>query len=185
MVDWVARAAAGETGPLKALFHLFAPRVRRLAAAFAELDSDEVEDVVQETFSRAFQHLARLGAPQAFDAWLFTIARNRARSHLSRKTLGVRAAEIATEGLPEHVGLWPEALRAERQAEVVRDFITHLPPGPERETVRLFYVEGVLSAREIAERLGVGKSAITMRLERFRGRVKRELLRQLLAAEWE
>ena len=40
-----------------------------------------------------------------------------------------------------------------------------------------------LSAREIAERLGLGKSAVTMRLERFRARIKRELLARLLAAE--
>ncbi|HET9452097.1 MAG TPA: RNA polymerase subunit sigma, partial [Aggregicoccus sp.] len=50
---------------------------------------------------------------------------------------------------------------------------------------RLFYVEGELSAREIAEQLGLGKSAITMRLERFRARVKRELLGRLLASEME
>ena len=42
----------------------------------------------------------------------------------------------------------------------------------EPETVHVFYVEGTLSAGEIAGRLGVGKSAITMRQERFRARVK-------------
>ena len=41
------------------------------------------------------------------------------------------------------------------------------------------------SNREIAQQLGVGKSAVTMRLERFRAKVKRELLRRLLAAQWE
>ena len=49
--------------------------------------------------------------------------------------------------------------------------------------VELFYVEGQLSAREIADKLGVGKSAITMRLERFRARVKRELTLRVLAGK--
>ncbi|AKF86584.1 hypothetical protein MFUL124B02_29640 [Myxococcus fulvus 124B02] len=45
--------------------------------------------------------------------------------------------------------------------------------------------KGSVSAREIAEQMGVGKSAVTMRLERFRGRIKRELLRRVLAGRWE
>jgi RNA polymerase sigma-70 factor (ECF subfamily) len=61
----------------------------------------------------------------------------------------------------------------------VRRVIAELPEGPEKETVRLFYLEGELTAREIAERLGVGKSAITMRLERFRAKVKRRVLAEV------
>lgn len=55
----------------------------------------------------------------------------------------------------------------------------------EKKTVYLFYVEGQLSARESAEQLGVGKSTVTMRLERFRARIKQELLRRVLAGRWE
>ena len=65
------------------------------------------------------------------------------------------------------------------EVEVVRRVIAELPDGPEKDTVRLFYLEGELSAREIAERLGVGKSAITMRLERFRAKVKRRVLAEV------
>jgi len=43
----------------------------------------------------------------------------------------------------------------------------------------LFYLEGTLSAREIAARMGVGKSAVTMRLERFRAKVKAQLSERL------
>jgi RNA polymerase sigma-70 factor (ECF subfamily) len=79
----------------------------------------------------------------------------------------------------------PPSLELERRVAVVRALIEGLPEGPEKETARLFYLEGELSAREIADRLGLGKSAVTMRLERFRARVKRELLARLLAAEVE
>jgi len=74
-----------------------------------------------------------------------------------------------------------EADDASREAElaVVRRIIEELPEGAEKETVRLFYLEGELSAREIAQRLGVGKSAITMRLERFRAKVKRRILAEV------
>ena len=51
--------------------------------------------------------------------------------------------------------------------------------GPVFVALRLFYLDGTLSAREIAQRMGVGKSAVTMRLERFRARVRRELCEKL------
>ena len=73
----------------------------------------------------------------------------------------------------------------ERDIAEVRQLIAELPEGEEKKTVQLFYLEGELSAREIAEKLGVGKSAVTMRLERFRARIKRELLRRVLAGRWE
>ncbi|HET9753960.1 MAG TPA: hypothetical protein VFP52_13400, partial [Myxococcales bacterium] len=67
----------------------------------------------------------------------------------------------------------------EAELRAVREVIDGLREGPEKETVRLFYLEGTLSAREIALRMGVGKSAVTMRLERFRARVKAQLCERL------
>ena len=72
-----------------------------------------------------------------------------------------------------------EQLEREAELRVVRAVIDGLREGPEKETVRLFYLDGTLSARQIAERMGVGKSAVTMRLERFRARVRRELCERL------
>jgi len=174
-------ARRGTVSAQAELYRQFRPRVVRLARAFAELDRDEVEDVVQETFIRAFQALPRLLEVTAFGPWLLTIARNRARSRVERVGAlagGLRRFAVET---PSDVPDFPIALQAERDEQVVRDVIEELAEGPEKETVRLFYVEGQLSAREIADRLGVGKSTVTMRLERFRGRVKRVLLRRVLA----
>ena len=137
---------------------------------------------MQETFTRAFRGVARLKASAAFEGWLFTIARNRALTTIERKNRQERVqAAVATQS-DESAQLLPEALHAEIDDSVVRDLIAALPEGPEKETVTLFYVDGQLSARQIADKLGVGKSAITMRLERFRARVKRELIIRLMKA---
>jgi RNA polymerase sigma-70 factor (ECF subfamily) len=175
------RAAAGDGAAFRALYDRHRPAVFRLARAFAQLDADDVDDVVQESFVRAFRAIAKLNEPARFGAWLLTIARNRALSRLARRRAGDQLAEDlgreaeATGGdaseLPD-----PDA---GAELEVVRRVIAELPEGPEKETVQLFYVEGNLSAREIATRLGVGKSAITMRLERFRAKVKRRLLAEV------
>lgn len=174
----VARACAGDRAAIHALYDRHRPAVFRIVRAFAALDDGDVDDVVQDAFVRAFAALPRLADPDRFGPWLLTIARNRALSRLDRRRARealaedyAREAELSTgeaSALPD-----PDA---EEDVALVRRLIAELPEGPEKETVRLFYVEGELSAREIAARLGVGKSAITMRLERFRAKVKARIL---------
>src|SRR5207253_8454189 len=181
----VGRALAG--GPRgkaaeEELFRRYRPAVSRLAASFLELDSDEADDVVQEAFVRGFRALASLKDRDRFAAWLFTIARNRARSYLTSRSTHDKAAEEACREAELAEGCAPaanEQLEKEAELRAVREVIDGLREGPEKETVRLFYLDGTLSAREIAQRMGVGKSAVTMRLERFRARVRRELCEKL------
>jgi len=182
---WIDQARQGDESAYRELYRLFRSPVVRVLESFSSLDRDEVEDVVQETFTRAFKALPRLKANGAFESWLLSIARNRALSHLERRSTGDRARQELTWSEPESSDMLPEAFHAEVDGSVVRELIAALPEGPEKETVTLFYVEGELTAREIAERMGVGKSAVTMRLERFRARVKRELLVRLARARWE
>ena len=181
----VGRALSG--GPrgaaaVEELYRRYRPAVSRLAASFAELDPDEAEDVVQEAFVRAFRALASLKDRERFAAWLFTIARNRARSYLTSRATHAKAAEDATREsqlLEDHVPAASHALEKEAELRAVREVIDGLREGPEKETVRLFYLDGTLSAREIATRMGVGKSAVTMRLERFRAKIKAQLSQRL------
>jgi len=164
------------------LYRRYRPAVSRLAGSFGELDCDEAEDVVQEAFVRAFRALASLKERDRFSAWLFTIARNRARSFLSARSTHDKAAEEACRAAEFAEGCAPaasEQMEKEAELRAVREVIDELREGPEKETVRLFYLDGTLSAREIAERMGVGKSAVTMRLERFRARVRRQLCEKL------
>ncbi|MGB8930438.1 MAG: sigma-70 family RNA polymerase sigma factor [Anaeromyxobacteraceae bacterium] len=183
--ELVARAAAGDPAAQRALYDAHRPDVFRVARGFGGLDPDDVDDVVQETFVRAFRYIVRLEQHGRFLPWLLTIARNRALSRLARrKSEATTAAEFGREA---EVHLDSEAGPTDHEAEVelelelnvVRKVIASLPEGAEKETVQLFYVEGNLSAREIAERLGVGKSAITMRLERFRAKVKKRILAEV------
>jgi RNA polymerase sigma-70 factor (ECF subfamily) len=176
----VERAVAGDAAALRALYGRHRPAVHRVARAFAELDPDDVEDVVQEAFVRAFRALASLEERARFGPWLLTIARNRALTRLARRRASQQLAEdLAREPDPQEGDPEPPDGGAAAEIEVVRRVIAELPDGPEKETVRLFYLEGQLSAREIAQRMGVGKSAITMRLERFRAKVKRRVLAEV------
>jgi RNA polymerase sigma-70 factor (ECF subfamily) len=178
--EHVGRAVRGDAAAHRALYDKYRPACARVARGFAELDRDDVDDVVQEAFVRAFQNLASLKEPARFGPWLLTIARNRALTRLARR----KSAQDAADGLQRETEAHEPAAEpadpgADAEIEIVRKLIADLPDGPEKETVHLFYVEGKLSAREIAERLGVGKSAVTMRLERFRAKVKKKVLAEV------
>lgn len=176
----MSAAIAGHEAALRTLYDRHRPLAWRLARGFADLDADDVDDVVQESFVRAFRSLASLKDPGRFGPWLLTITRNRSLSRLARRRAGADLAEELSREAETSAGEadLPDP-EAGAEVEVVRRVIAELPEGPEKETVRLFYLEGELSAREIAERLGVGKSAITMRLERFRAKVKRRVLAEV------
>ncbi len=177
----MARALDGDRAAFRALYDRHRSAVWRVARAFGTIDPDEVDDIVQDAFVRAFASLAKLAQPARFGPWVLTIARNRALSRLTRRRALERLAEDLSreaEALASAVGSLPDP-GAAAELDVVRRIVAELPDGPEKETVRLFYLEGELSAREIASRLGVGKSAITMRLERFRAKVKRRILAEV------
>ncbi len=175
------RAHLGDREAFRSLYERHRPAVFRAVSAFAELDPGEVDDVLQESFVRAFRHLGRLRTPERFGPWLLAIARNRALSQLARRQAHRSALdEVAREREADlEIEPWPAFDPAELQ--VVRNLIEQMRDGREKETVRLFYLEGELTARQIAERMGVGKSAVTMRLERFRARVKKKLLARIAA----
>lgn len=63
--------------------------VRRLTLCGQE----DAEDIVQETFIKAYENLASFAAPLHFSAWLYRIAHNQAVSFLRRHTRRPQMAE--------------------------------------------------------------------------------------------
>lgn len=80
----------------------------------------DAEDVLQETFLRAYQHLERYDSTYAFSTWLYTIGRRLALNHLTRqrpRTDIAAADETAAQSAgPISDSLWEHArkLLAER-----------------------------------------------------------------------
>ncbi len=79
----VERAMAGERWAEEALYRRHAQRMHdvanRLLARYAD-----AEDAVQDAFVTAFTRLDRLRDPAQFEAWLYRIVLNEARSRLRR-----------------------------------------------------------------------------------------------------
>ena len=71
----VERARAGDSDAFRLLVEQHSRSIFRLAFRMTGNEQD-AEDVVQETFLRAFKQLDRYEARSSFSTWLFRIASN-------------------------------------------------------------------------------------------------------------
>ncbi len=138
------------------------------ALCHARIGSAEADDVVQETFLRAFQGLGRIEDPNRFGAYVHRIAQNICIDRLRRSRKAARSLDEVDLQPPAEPGQATD-LREERLTQL-RRLIGRLPEAL-REAVLLFYFE-TLSHAEIAARLGVTEAAINQRLHRARQNLK-------------
>jgi RNA polymerase sigma-70 factor (ECF subfamily) len=82
----VTAARANERWAVQALFQRHAPMMNGLAYRLLGRDA-EVDDVVQDSFLRAMDHLGSLKEPQAFAAWLGSIVVRTVSKLLRRRKL--------------------------------------------------------------------------------------------------
>ena len=139
---------------------------------------DQAEDLVQETFLRAFRSWDRYTPGTQCKSWLFTICRN---VFLRQRERGQRHDEIVSENVDRSSGpfevvnpVWVRAVKADPEGdffdaivdEVVLQHIQDLPEDY-RTAVVLSDLEG-LTYQEIAEMTEVPVGTVKSRL--FRGR---------------
>jgi RNA polymerase sigma-70 factor (ECF subfamily) len=178
---------AGEPDACTCLVKRFAPLVYAKALHMVA-DPDEAEGVLQLTFIKACEKLSTFEGRSGLGTWLYRIATNEAlmqlrRAHPGYATLETLDEQIQPADLPQNLHAWPidparVALNQELHSQLERA-LAALP-----ESMRVVFVlreiEG-LSTDETAAALGLGESAVKVRLHRARLRL-RELLAGYLAA---
>jgi RNA polymerase sigma-70 factor (ECF subfamily) len=129
---------------------------------------EDIDDLVQETFLRAYQGLTRLEDPNRFGAYVHRIAQNICIDRMRRRgknAVSLDEVELQPEEEPGHVA----DVREERLARL-RHLVGRLPEAL-REAVLLFYFDACTHA-QIALRLGVTEAAVNQRLHRARNALK-------------
>jgi RNA polymerase sigma factor (sigma-70 family) len=142
-------------------------------------DVSASEDIAQEAFLNAWQHLERLHNPDSFLPWLRQIARNLARDHLRKyrdQPLDGVNAELAL-AMAADPGPQPmQKLLEDEHESAAAELIAALPEDS-RETLLLFYREGQ-SSQQVATLLGITDAAVRKRLSRARQLVRDDLIRR-------
>lgn len=167
--ELVRRARAGDAQAFEALVrgHYRAAYATALALTGTPMDA---EDVVQDGFIRALEHLDECD-PDRFGPWLLSIVRNRAHNVRDRER--VRAAE-PVDGV-QVAGRSRADRRAER-AELrgaLEAALADLPP-VQREVVLLHDLEG-WKHREIAEALEISEVMARQHLFKARQQLRARL----------
>jgi RNA polymerase sigma-70 factor (ECF subfamily) len=170
--ELVRRALARDEAAVRAILKANNQRLYRLARGLLRND-DEAEDVVQETYVRAFTHLADFRGASSLATWLSRIAMNEALGRLRRDRPGV---ELDAQGTLEaqiipfplaSTADDPEKSMARREIQcVVERAIDELP-----EVFRLVFIARVvegMSIEETAETLELRPETVKTRLHRAR-----------------
>jgi RNA polymerase sigma factor (sigma-70 family) len=142
-------------------------------------DVSASEDIAQEAFLNAWQHLERLHNPDSFLPWLRQIARNLARDHLRKyrdQPLDGPNAELAL-AMAADPGPQPMQKLLEDEHEATAAELIAALPEDSRETLLLFYREGQ-SSQQVATLLGITDAAVRKRLSRARQLVRDDLIRR-------
>jgi len=184
----VTAAKCGDTHAFEELVLRYKRRVFAMAQRITN-NHEDAEDVVQESFHKAFLHIREFQEKSQFSTWLTRIAMNQALMLLRRRR-GVH------EGLPENTDDAPESTpfvdqrpspeescwRRER-TELLTEAINCLGPKI-RRTILLRNIEE-RSLEETAEILGTSIGVVKSRLfqgrRRLRGTLDPELLRGVYA----
>lgn len=131
---------------------------------YSGLTGDEAEDLASDVMERVIRKLPNLRDPRAFEAWLWTIARNRLAGYMRRQRSRPYEA-------PSPQGMEPaEHLALAEEHRMIREALTRLTER-DRQLLWLREVEG-MSYAGIGGRLGAATGAVRVALHRARRRLE-------------
>jgi RNA polymerase sigma-70 factor (ECF subfamily) len=174
----IERVLAGEIALYELLMRRHNQRVYRVIRSVVSNDF-EAEDILQEAWVRAFEHLNQFAGRANFSTWVARIALNEA---LARRRTSARWTPLEDEAgtiMPElnrqqTTSATPETEAIQGQlGQMLQSAVDTLP-----ETYRsVFVLREVeqLNTSETAECLGLSEEAVKTRLHRSRALLRREL----------
>jgi RNA polymerase sigma factor (sigma-70 family) len=188
--ELIERVLAGDDGAFEALVARHRRRVFAIARHFFR-QAETVEDVAQETFTKAFFALASYQRGASFEHWLARIAVNNCYDELRRRKA---RGEFTAADLSEEEADWLEGKlarfsvaahvsAAERATagEIAGKILAALPP-EDRLILTLLHAEEYAVA-EIAELLNWSEARVKIRAFRARHAARKVMQRLLLAEQ--
>jgi RNA polymerase sigma-70 factor, ECF subfamily len=179
----VAGAKTGDARAFELLVEQHAGRILSIARRMTR-NREDAEDVVQQSFQKAFLHLKEFEGDSLFSTWLTRIVINEALMVLRRRrgAREVPIAELNTEGdtalsldIPDS-GPNPEDSCLQREQErILCAAVNELKPG-QRKAVELREF-GELSTGEAAQAMGLSVAAVKARLFHGRKELRQRLKR--------
>ena len=160
--ELIARTRAGDPDAFGALVSRYYDACWRFAYHMLGERAD-AEDVVQESFLRAYLAIGRYDERDQFRGWLFRILTNQCRNALTSR--GRRSRRFVQDEVAIERAAAPLAAIAPGVEDAALSrALSQLDP-TQREALLLKYAEG-LEYTEMSAMTGVGESALKMRVKR-------------------
>jgi RNA polymerase sigma-70 factor, ECF subfamily len=177
----VERVLAGETALYEIIMRRYNQRLYRVIISILR-DSHESEDVMQDAYVRAYQHLRQFKGLATFATWLTRIAvhealaRVRDRSRMQQLDTAVEEGEIFVEHASASID--PEESTSEAElSHLLEQTLLSLPE--QYRTVLILRDVEELSTSETAAALTLTEQNVKVRLHRGRALMRRGLLTRI------
>ena len=180
----VAQSREGNTSAFAELVRRYEGKIFRLAQHVTQ-NREDAEDVLQETFMKAYEHLDQFQGNSKFYTWIVRIAVNQALMKLRRRKTGKTVSldetiDTGEDTVVREIATWDEnpeqRFSREEMGEILDSAIQSLEP-PYRSVFVLRDIEE-LSTEETADALGLSIPAVKSRLLRARLQLREKLTRQ-------
>jgi RNA polymerase sigma-70 factor (ECF subfamily) len=179
----VAQAREGDRSAFNELVRRYEGKIFRLAQHVTQ-NREDAEDVLQETFLKAYEHLDQFKGDSKFYTWIVRIAVNQALMKLRRRKTDKSVSmdetiDTGEDTVTREIAAWDEdpeqRFSREELGGILDDAVQSLEP-LYRSVFVLRDIEE-LSTEETAEALGLSIPAVKSRLLRARLQLRERLTR--------
>lgn len=170
----IEKSLEGDKNAFSTLFEMYSDGVRRILLSLCENNFDS-NDLLQDTFIKAYLNLSKYNNKYSFEGWLATIAKNTFLDSLRKK------ANQGFVSLLNHNNLYDiidENIENDAKAKEVGDAVAkHIEslPAKYREILELRYYVGY-DYGEIAEQLNIPQGTVKTNLHRAKEELKKIIL---------
>ena len=179
----VERARAGDAEAFTELVKRYDKKIYRLAKHITQNDED-AEDVLQETFLKAYEHLDGFQGNSRFYTWIVRIGVNEAlmklRKRKSSRTVSLdEEIDTGEEMMVREIAVWDGNPEDQYSKEEFRAMLDDALAGLKPAFREVFTLRDIaeLSTEETAERLHINIAAVKSRLLRARLQLREKLTR--------
>jgi RNA polymerase sigma-70 factor (ECF subfamily) len=181
--DLVAKAREGDLEAFNRLIGQYDRKIFRLAKHITQNDED-AEDVLQDAFLKAYEHLGDFHGQSKFYTWLVRIAVNESlmklRKRKTDKTVPLdEPVDTGEDTVVREIAVWDENPEQRYSREELGQILDEAVQGlrPAFRTVFVLRDIEELSTEETAETLGISIPAVKSRLLRARLQLRERLTR--------
>ena len=179
----VSQAREGDITAFSELVRRYEGKIFRLAQHITQ-NREDAEDVLQETFMKAYEHLDQFKGDSKFYTWIVRIAVNQALMKLRRRKTDKSVSldeqiDTGEDTIVREIAAWDEdpeqRFSRDELGEILDTAVQSLDP-PYRSVFVLRDIEE-MSTEETAEALGLSVPAVKSRLLRARLQLREKLTR--------